>query len=105
VAGTSVIVPPERDSGHVYHLFPVLVPERDAFRSHLEARGVGTLVHYPIPIPDQAAFDHANAGCPVARRVCDEECSLPLHPSLSDADADFVAAEVRAWRPSAGPGR
>ena len=47
----TVIVPPEFDSGHVYHLFPVRSVERDAMQTHLRAAGVETLIHYPIPIP------------------------------------------------------
>jgi dTDP-3-amino-3,4,6-trideoxy-alpha-D-glucose transaminase len=94
-----VVVPPECDAGHVYHLFPILTPERDALQAHLEQSGVGTLVHYPIAIPRQEAFRHLpSVPCPVADRVASEVCSLPLHPNLSDADADFVAASVHAWR-------
>jgi len=99
LAGSAVVVPPECDPGHVYHLFAVRVMERAAFQAHLTARGIGTLVHYPIPIPRQAALAQAPAShCPVADRVCDEICSLPLHPALTDADADAVAAAVHEWR-------
>jgi dTDP-4-amino-4,6-dideoxygalactose transaminase len=104
-----VVVPAECDPGHVYHLFPVLAPDRDAFQAHLAAQGVGTLVHYPIPLPRQSAFaGYSPAVCPVADRVCAEVCSLPLHPRLSDADADMVAAAVHAYRGARGslvPGR
>jgi dTDP-4-amino-4,6-dideoxygalactose transaminase len=97
---TLVVVPPERDAGHVHHLFPVLTPERDAFQAHLSNLGIGTLVHYPIPIPRQAAFAAAAAArCPVAERVASSVCSLPLHPRLTDADVDRVAEAVAAWTP------
>ena len=96
-----VVVPPECDAGHVYHLFPVRTPDRDGLRLHLQAGGIGSLVHYPVPIPRQPAFAGMNpASCPIANRVCREVCSLPLHPQLSDAEVDLVAAEVRAWRPT-----
>jgi dTDP-4-amino-4,6-dideoxygalactose transaminase len=98
LAGGAVGVPRECDPGHVYHLFPVLAPARDAFRAHLEQQGIGTLVHYPVPVPRQGAFStYTPAACPVADRVCAEVCSLPLHPHLTDADADRVAAAVRQW--------
>ncbi|HYN09502.1 MAG TPA: DegT/DnrJ/EryC1/StrS family aminotransferase [Vicinamibacterales bacterium] len=97
--GAPVVVPPERDAGHVYHLFPILTPERDALQAHLQQSGVGTLVHYPMAIPRQEALRHLpSAPCPVAERVASEVCSLPLHPNLSDADADFVAVSIHAWR-------
>jgi dTDP-4-amino-4,6-dideoxygalactose transaminase len=94
-----VVVPPERDAGHVYHLFPILTPERDRLQAHLLQAGIGTLVHYPMSIPRQQALRHLpSAPCPVSERVAREVCSLPLHPNLPDADADFVAASVHAWK-------
>ena len=96
-----ITVPPEVDAGHVYHLFPVLTPERDHLQAHLLQAGVGTLVHYPISIPRQEALRHLpSAPCPVAERIASEVCSLPLHPNLADADVDFVAAAVHAWKPT-----
>jgi dTDP-4-amino-4,6-dideoxygalactose transaminase len=96
--GAPIIVPPERDPGHVYHLFPVRTPRRDDLQAYLAARGIGTLVHYPITIPRQPAFRGvASAPCPAAERAAAEVCSLPLHPRLSDEDADFVAAALQAW--------
>lgn len=88
-------VPPEFDPGHVYHLFPVLSASRDALRAHLEADGIETLIHYPIPIPHQPALaSQSPAECPVATRVCREVLSLPLHPALDDQAIDEVAEAV-----------
>lgn len=96
LAGTPVVVPPECDSGHVYHLFPVRSADRAGLQKALAAVGVETLIHYPVPIPRQQAFSStASAACPVADRVCAEICSLPLHPFLSDADVDIVVEAVR----------
>lgn len=97
-----VTVPPERDAGHVYHLFPVRTPERDGLQAHLRAAGIETLIHYPVPIPRQPALAAVTrADCPVADRVCTEVLSLPLHPMLSDEDVSRVADAVHAF---AGPG-
>ena len=98
LAGAPVVVPPECDPGHVYHLFPVRTARRDDLQAHLATRGIGTLVHYPISIPRQPAFRAlASAPCPAAERAAAEVCSLPLHPLLPDEDADFVAAALQAW--------
>src|SRR6185503_13388348 len=98
--GARITVPPERDSGHVYHLFPVLTERRDAFQAHLAAEGVGTLVHYPFAITTQAAVASAKpAQCPVAERIASEVVSLPLHPALTSAELEFVSAAVQRWRP------
>ena len=97
LTGAGVTVPPEADSGHVYHLFPILSADRTAFMARLGAEGIGTLIHYPIPIPRQLAFaDLPPADCPVADRICAAVCSLPLHPHLGDADLQIVAAAVRS---------
>jgi dTDP-4-amino-4,6-dideoxygalactose transaminase len=99
LAGAAVTILPECDPGHVYHLFPVLTPRRDAFQAHLAERGVGTLVHYPIPIPRQPALAAvASAPCPIADRVTAEVCSLPFHQFLTSEDVDAIADAVHAWR-------
>jgi dTDP-4-amino-4,6-dideoxygalactose transaminase len=88
----TVVVPREYDPGHVYHLFPVLSPLRDAMQDHLRSAGVETLIHYPIPIPRQRAVaSERPAECPIAARVCAEVFSLPLHPRLTDAEVAIVA--------------
>lgn len=101
--GGPVRVPPELDPGHVYHLFPVLTQARDSFMTHLNAEGVGTLVHYPVPLSRQPAFAAFDPPpCPVADRVSAEVVSLPLHPALTDEDLAAVAAAVRRFRVPAG---
>lgn len=98
LASAPVIVPAEQDAGHVYHLFPVLSDRRAALQEHLKARGVETLIHYPIPIPRQPAFaGTAPAQCPVADRVCAQVLSLPLHPGLTARTVEEVAAALHAF--------
>lgn len=100
LAGAPVIVPPECDGGHVYHLFPVRSPHRGALMAHLATAGIETLIHYPVPIPEQPALAAtAPAECPIARQICDEILSLPLHPALRDEDVDRVAAAIHTFRP------
>jgi dTDP-3-amino-3,4,6-trideoxy-alpha-D-glucose transaminase len=85
----------ERDPGHVYHLFPVRVLDRDDLSAGLTRAGIGTLVHYPIPLSVQQAFSkYEPAACPVAMNAAAELLSLPLHPRLADADVARVAREV-----------
>lgn len=99
----SVTVPREFDPGHVYHLFPVLTPNREAFQAHCTAQGVETLIHYPVPIPRQPALASTNpAMCPVADRVCGEVVSLPTYPGLSD---DQLGAVTRAFSSFVPPAR
>jgi dTDP-4-amino-4,6-dideoxygalactose transaminase len=98
LADGAVAVPPEVDAGHVYHLFPVLSRNRDALQAHLKARGVETLIHYPLPIPRQPALaSEQPAQCPVADRICSEVLSLPLHPGLPERAVEEVAAALEAF--------
>lgn len=85
---------------HTYHLFVVRTPHRDALRRHLEARGVGTQIHYPVPLHRQKAFaflDQPAGACPVAERAADEVLSLPVYPEINDAQIAYVAQCVNAF--------
>jgi len=100
---------PEIDSGHVYHLFVVRVRRddegrqlgdagRQALQAHLASRGIETLIHYPVPIPNQPAFAPGQpADCAVASQVCREILSLPLRPAMHDDDVDAIADAVNAF--------
>jgi dTDP-3-amino-3,4,6-trideoxy-alpha-D-glucose transaminase len=98
LAGSPVVVPPEIDPGHVYHLFPVRSSSREPLQAWLTREGIGTLIHYPVPVPRQPAFaDLSPAECPVADVVCREVLSLPLHPGISDTDVELVTAALHRW--------
>jgi dTDP-3-amino-3,4,6-trideoxy-alpha-D-glucose transaminase len=88
----------ERDPGHVYHLFPVLLAERETLRQHLASAGIETMVHYPMALTKQPAFAaFASHECPVAAAAAEELLSLPLSPRLTDADIVRVAEDVAAF--------
>ena len=92
-------LPREFDAGHVYHLFPVLTDHRDRLQAHMKARGVDTLIHYPVPIPRQPALKSATpAMCAIADRVCGQVLSLPMYPGLSDEQISAVSKAAEAFR-------
>jgi dTDP-4-amino-4,6-dideoxygalactose transaminase len=99
LAGCAVVLPEEQPYARaVYHLFVIRHPRRDALMAALEQRGIGTLVHYPIPLHLQPAFAAlgGRAGeLPVAEQAAGEILSLPLYPELSDAQASEVVTAVR----------
>ncbi len=96
--GAPLACPREVDPGHVYHLFVVRSPARDELRAYLAQNGIETLVHYPVPLHRQPAFETAPAGaCPTAEQVAAEALSLPLYPAIPLEHAERVAAAARAF--------
>ncbi len=85
---------------HVYHLFVVRARQRDALREHLHANGVSSAVHYPFPIHRTEAYaDHGwgEGSLPVAERMAGEICTLPLFPTMSDAEVEQIVAAVESF--------
>lgn len=85
----------------VWHLFVVQTTRRDALAAHLEGRGIGTLVHYPIAPhrqPALAYLGYSRGSFPVAERAAAEVLSLPLWPGISASSVGRVCASVEEWR-------
>ncbi len=80
---------------HVWHLFVVRHPERDAFQAALGERGIETIIHYPIPIHRTGAYAHVEADLPVTERLAGEIVSLPMGPHLTEEQVDRVIDAVR----------
>jgi dTDP-4-amino-4,6-dideoxygalactose transaminase len=101
LAGTPVILPEEpAGARHTYHQFTIRAPERDALQRALAARGIGTRVYYPIPLPAQPVFAEQGwriEAFPVSVQLASEVLSLPIFPGLTPAEVDRVAAAVRAF--------
>jgi dTDP-4-amino-4,6-dideoxygalactose transaminase len=95
LAGRGVLTPIERAGcRHVYHVYAVRVPDRDARRAYLQARGIQTGVHYPIPAHLQPAYTDLGYGpgdFPVAEEVAREILSLPIYPELRPEQVSEVA--------------
>lgn len=91
---------PEVPSGreHNFHLFVVRVKNRDLLRQHLQARGIGTGIHYPQPLhltPAYRELGYAMPGSlPVSEALAQEILSLPMYPELSDDQIDQVSETI-----------
>jgi len=96
LAGVALGLPFEApEARHVYHLFTVRHPQREALAKTLTDRGVGTAVYYPCTVPDQPVFGGGEGRWPEARRAVREVLSLPCFAELSDDEVETVAATVR----------
>jgi dTDP-4-amino-4,6-dideoxygalactose transaminase len=87
---------------HVWHLYPVRVPDRDAVLAGLHERGIGAAIHYPTPVHLQQAFAHlglAEGAFPVAEEAARTQLSLPLYPGITaDQQQQVVEALLASLR-------
>lgn len=93
IKNSRVILPEYNQEEHVYHIFPILIEDRESFVSYMNEKGIGVNVHYPIPIMEQRAYKEYKGNrkeYPVTRRICKEEVSLPLYPGMSQEMINWV---------------
>lgn len=89
-----------RDESSVYHIFPVLCPDRDRLQEHLKACGIGTMIHYPIPPHRQECYrDWHSSRLPVTEQIHRTELSIPCNQTMTDAEAEYVCRCINAFRP------
>ena len=74
--------------------------QRDALRAYLGARGISTLIHYPVPVHLQPAYAGrvtTHDALPVTEASAGQILSLPMYPELPKGDVRAVAAQIVAW--------
>lgn len=84
----------------VYHLYVIRTQDRDGLASHLKERGIGTGIHYPVPLHFQRAYEsmgYAAGSFPVSERVAGEILSLPMYPQLGQEAQESVVQETLAF--------
>lgn len=92
---------PARRQGaeHVFHLYVVRSGRRDETQNRLRQSGIGTGVHYPVPVHLQPAYRSRIAlgpsGCVEAARAAEEVLSLPLYPELTDQQVETICGALR----------
>lgn len=98
--GEDLVAPLERSGAHhVYHLYVVQLPDRGDVRRQLEARGIATGLHYPVPLHLQEAYaelGHQPGDFPVSERVAAQGLSLPMFPHLTEEQLDHVVLSLQA---------
>ncbi|MCK4786626.1 MAG: DegT/DnrJ/EryC1/StrS family aminotransferase [Desulfobacteraceae bacterium] len=94
-----VITPVEADyNKHVYHVYPVLVLDRDQLMKRLAERDIYCAIHYPIPLHLQKAYKHLGLGegnFPVTEKYAEKSLSLPMYPELTTEQIEHVVQEIR----------
>jgi len=96
-----VTVPLEANgSRHVYHLYVILVDDRDGLQKYLNDKGIGTGLHYPVPLHLQKAYSHnghKEGEFPVTESVAKRLLSLPMFPELTKAQIEYVAQSIKEF--------
>jgi dTDP-4-amino-4,6-dideoxygalactose transaminase len=85
---------------HVYHLYVIRAERRNQLQEHLSRLGIGTGLHYPLPLHRQKAYSHLGYGAgsfPVTERAADEILSLPMFPELTAEQVERVADGIRTF--------
>ncbi len=85
---------------NTYHTFVIQVNERDKLRNYLEKKGIGTAIHYPIPIHLQPAakkLKYTNNSFPITERQSKEILTLPVHQFLSKKQLKFITDTVNEY--------
>lgn len=98
ISHSRVKCPVDFGTDNVAHLFVVRCQDRDGFRRHLEARGVSSDIHYPIPDHLQVAYATSNtAELPDTERLAKEIVTIPCFPEMDEQEISRVIDAVNAW--------
>jgi dTDP-4-amino-4,6-dideoxygalactose transaminase len=107
LADSGVVTPViAEDRDHVWHLYVVRVPDREALRDFLTERGIMTGIHYPIPIHLQPAYQdlgYERGSFPVTEAYASEIVSLPMYPEMPTEFVEYVAGAIKDFMAAAGP--
>jgi dTDP-4-amino-4,6-dideoxygalactose transaminase len=96
-----LILPKVADKAtHVYHLYVVRSKKRNELNKYLGEKGVGTLIHYPLPPHFQKAYSYLGykgGSFPIAEEIADTCLSLPIWPGMKYSDVEFVSNELKKF--------
>jgi len=96
-----VFMPPDRQiEFNTYHTFVIQVDRRDALQRHLAEQGIGTAIHYPVPIhlqPAAKALGYKRGDFPVTERQAERILTLPINPSITEEQIRTVSEAVNRF--------
>jgi len=89
---------PENET--IYHQYTIRTPQRDELQQYLTDKGIGSAIHYPIPLHLQPAFrylSYKEGDFPEAERAAKEVVSLPIHHTLTDEEVDYIISAIKEY--------
>lgn len=88
-----------RDVDHVFHIFPVLCACRNELQEYLQQKGIGTMIHYPIPPHQQDCYPEWHTlSLPITERIHREELSIPCNQTMTDEEVHYVVEAINRFR-------
>ncbi len=91
----------QEDCEHVWYVYAIRCRERDRLQKHLEERGIGTIIHYPIPMHLHEAFrdmGYKKGDYKTAEEISDTVLSIPLYIGMGDEEIKYVADSINSFR-------
>ena len=100
--GVDGIITPQAAAGanHVYHVYAIRIKRRDELIQMFKEKGIGAIVHYPIPLHLQKAYQDLGYGqgdFPVSERIAKEIISLPIYPQMKKSQVKFVVEALKKF--------
>ena len=88
----------DRDA-NVFHVFPVMAEDRNKLQEYLKEKGIGTIIHYPIPPHKQECYKEWNSlSFPLSEKIHEQELSIPLNPALLQNEIDYIIEVLNEWK-------
>lgn len=101
IKNKKIVLPYEADySKHIWHVFAIRTKERDELQKYLNYNGIGTNIHYPVPIHLQEAykdFGYKTGSFPIAEQISKEVLSLPMWYGMEDDQIGYILEKINSW--------
>lgn len=98
--GKIVLPRVQADRSHVWHIFALRSKDRDDFEKYLNSNGIGTTIHYPIPIHLQEAYkslEMKKGMLPIAEEISDTEISIPMYYGITEEQTKYVIEVINQY--------
>lgn len=87
------------DVDHVFHIFPILCAYRNELQEYLQQKGIGTMIHYPIPPHQQDCYPEWHTlSLPTTERIHREELSIPCNQTMTDEEVRYVVEAINRFK-------